>query len=300
MRRKHQVGRVPGGFRLWIESQGLAKGTVKNYTYAVSTWLAWCDDNDVEPQKPERTDLRAYLGDLLATHARSNVELMKIGLRRFFTYLIEEEGYAGDNPVTNLTIKKRETEPAEPFTKEELGRMLLACRNHQERAVFLLLVAGGLRRGEIYGIVRDDVNPETGTVRVLGKGHQYRMIAPGPAVVDAVMGAMQFSERLCPQADIEVVWRIVQSLAKRANIRGRIYPHRFRHSFAVLFLENGGTVENLMHILGHKRIDMSLFYARAGAKRRAMEAQQSVDIAGKMLGDLLGIMPVRQLLPPGT
>lgn len=300
MRRRSQVGnKVPGGFRLWVESQGLAKGTVKNYCYAVASWVTWADDHDVDPYKPERADLRAYLGDLLATHARSNVELMKIGLRKFFTYLIEEERYEGENPVTNLTIKKRETEPADPFTKDELGRMLLACRNHQERAVYLLLVAGGLRRGEIYGITRPDVNPETGTVRVLGKGHQYRMIAPGPAVVDAVMGAMQFGDRLCPQADIEVVWRIVQALAKRANIRGRIYPHRFRHSFAVLFLENGGTVENLMHILGHKRIDMSLHYARAGAKRRAMEAQQSVDIAGKMLGDLLGIMPVRQLLPPG-
>ena len=137
-RRKTMVGSVPGGFRLWIESQGLATGTVKNYCYAVASWTSWCDDHDVDLYKPERADLRAYLGDLLAIRARSNVELMKIGLRRFFTYLIEEERYEGENPVTNLTIKKRETEPAEPFTKEELGRMLLACRNHQERAVFLL------------------------------------------------------------------------------------------------------------------------------------------------------------------
>lgn len=298
-RRKTVVGNVPGGFRLYLDSQGLAKGTVKNYVYAVASWTAWCDDHDVDPCKPERADLRAYLGDLLAIRARSNVELMKIGLRRFFTYLIEEERYEGENPVTNLTIKKRETEPAEPFSRDELGRMLLACRNHQERAVYLLLVAGGLRRGEIYGITRDDVNPETGTITVLGKGHQYRMIAPGQATVQAVLEAMQFSERLCPQADIEVVWRIVQALAKRAGIRGRVYPHRFRHSFAVLFLENGGTVDQLQHVLGHKRLDQSAYYARAGSKRRALEAQARIDVAGKMLGDLLGIMPSR-MLPPAS
>jgi site-specific recombinase XerD len=257
--------------------------------------MTWCDDHAVKPNAPERADLRAFLGDLLATHARSNVELQKIGVRRYFTYLIEEGLYQGENPVTNLTIKKRETEPAEPFTKDELGRMLLACRNHQERAVYLLLVAGGLRRGEIYGIVRDDVNPQTGMIRVLGKGHQYRFIAPGPAVVQAALEAMQFNERLCPQLDIEVVWRIVQALAKRAGIRGRIYPHRFRHSFAVLFLENGGTIDQLQHVLGHKRLDQSAFYARAGAKRRAVEAQRTVDVAGKMLGDLLYIPPTRLL-----
>lgn len=298
MRRRSQVGaKVPGGFRLYLDSQGLAKGTVKNYTYAVSAWVMWCEEHDIQVENPSRNDLRSYLGDLLATHSRANVELMKIGLRRFFTYLIEEGRYDGDNPVTNLTIKKRESEPAEPFTREELGRMLLACRNHQERAVFLLLVAGGLRRGEIYGIRRDDVNPETGTIRVLGKGAQYRFIAPGQATIDAVLEATEFSERLCPQADIEVVWRIVQALAKRAGIRGRVYPHRFRHSFAVLFLENGGTIEQLMHVLGHRRVDMSLHYSRAGAKRRALEAQQTVDVAGKMLGELLQFRPkpVRQL-----
>lgn len=295
-RRSWSDVKVPGGFRLWLDSQGLAKGTVKNYSYAVMTWIKWCDDAGVDRNAPTRAHLREYLGDLLATNARSNVELLKIGLRRYFTYLIEEGLYEGENPVTNLTIKKQEVEPAEPFTRDELGRMLLACRNHQERAVYLLLVAGGLRRGEIYGITRDDVNPETGTVRVLGKGHQYRYIAPGPAVIQAALEAMTFNERLCPQADIEVVWRIVQALAKRAGIRGRIYPHRFRHSFAVLFLENGGTIEQLMHILGHKRVDMSLYYARAGAKRRAMEAQQTVDVAGKMLGDLLNMGPPRRML----
>lgn len=296
MRRRHQVGRVPGGFRLWIESQGLAKGTVRNYVYAVSTWQQWCDENDVSVYDPKRDDLRAYLGDLLASHARSNVELMKIGLRRFFTYLIEDGRYTGDNPVTNLTIKKQETEPAEPFTKDELTRMYLACRNHQERAVYLLLVAGGLRRGEVFGIVRNDVDVERGTIRVLGKGHQYRLIAPGPAVIQAVLEAMQFNDRLCPQADIEVVWRIVKALAKRAGIRGRIFPHRFRHSFAVLFLENGGSIDELQMLLGHRRLDQSAYYARATAKRRALEAQAKVDVAGRMLGDLLGIQPAQKLL----
>ncbi|MGE0295004.1 MAG: tyrosine-type recombinase/integrase, partial [Hyphomonadaceae bacterium] len=127
----------------------------------------------------------------------------------------------------------------------------------------------------------------------------YRMIAPGDATVAAVLEAMQFGDRLCPQADIEVVWRIVQALAKRAGIRGRVYPHRFRHSFAVLFLENGGTVDQLQHVLGHKRLDQSAYYARAGSKRRALEAQARVDVAGKMLGDLLTFGPTR-LLPPAS
>lgn len=281
-RRKLQVGTVPGGFRFWLESQGLAKDTIRNYSTAVGIWAGWCAEHGFPRDNPQRADLREYIGYLLQIRARSNVELLKIGLRRYFTYLIDEGRYEGPNPVTNLTIKKRETEPTEPFTKEELTRMLLACRNHQERAIFLLLMGGGLRRGEIYGITRDDVNLETGTIRVTGKtGPRYNK--PGRFVLEAVVSAMEFDEHLCPQTNKDVIWRIVRALAKRAGIRGRVYPHRFRHSFAVHFLEAGGTLENLMHVLGHKRLDMSLWYARAGAKRRALDSQEAINIAETML-----------------
>lgn len=283
MRRKW-LDKVESGFRYWLESRGLAKDTVRNYVNAANMWMHWCEEEEVEPLKPEREDLQAYLGDLLRVRAYSNVELLKIGLRRFFSYLIDTKKYEGDNPVTNLPLRKRETEPSEPFTRDELARMLIVCRDHQERAVFLLLMGGGLRRSEIYGIKRDDVNVETGTIRVFGKGSQWRWNAPGQAVVEAVWAAMEFSPRLCPQASSDVVWRIVKAIAKRAQIRGRIYPHRFRHSFAVSYLEAGGKVEDLMHILGHKRIEQSLYYARAGAKRRALEAQATINIAETMLG----------------
>lgn len=279
-------------FRFWLESQGLAAGTVKNYVYGARTWLDWCQENDVKALDPARDDLRTFMGDLLASHSRSNVELMKISLRRFFTYLIDGAHHPGPNPVVNFPIRKREAEPAEPFTRDELAKMLAVCRNHQERAVYLLLVGGGLRRGEIYGIKRDDVNVETGTIRVDGKTGP-RLNKPGRAVIDAVMAAMEFSERLCPQADIEVVWRIVQALAKRAGIRGRCHPHRFRHSFAVSFLEAGGKAEDLMNVLGHARLEQSLFYARAGAKRRALEAQESLNLAETLLNLTPRIQPLR-------
>lgn len=194
--RRGKVNKVEAGFRFWLESQNLAEDTVRNYVYGANTWLHWCEENEVDSLDPEREDLRAYLGELLKVRAYSNVELLKISLRRFFGYLMDIKKHPGPNPVTDLPLRKRETEPAEPFTREEFARMLIACTNHQERAVFLLLMGGGLRRSEIFGIKRDDVNLETGMIRVLGKGSIYRWSAPGRAVVEAVWAAMEFSDRL--------------------------------------------------------------------------------------------------------
>jgi hypothetical protein len=42
-------------------------------------------------------------------------------------------------------------------------------------------------------------------------------------------------------------------------------------------------VEELQQILGHSNISQSLAYAKAGRKRRAIEAQARIDVAARLL-----------------
>lgn len=281
--RRRQGYKVSSGFRFSLEAKGLAPNTIRNYMSMVDKWLSWCEENDVPHLSPEKDDIRAYFGDLLRDYKPSYAELARSSLRIFYTWLIDDGVIQEPNPASKIPLKHREIEPSEPFMRPELARMMLACQNHQERAVFLLLMGGGLRRSEIYNISRDDVNEEQGTIRVLGKGRQWRWIAPGATVIQATLGAMEFGDRLCPQGGPDVIWRIAKRIATRAQIRGRFNPHRFRHSYATTFLDEGGGLEELQHILGHKRIEQTLYYARAGAKRRALQAQATINIADRML-----------------
>ena len=75
------------------------------------------------------------------------------------------------------------------------------------------------------------------------------------------------------------VRRVLQRAGDRAGVTGAT-PHRFRHTYAINFLRNGGNVLELQALLGHSSMEMVRRYARvaeldlAAAQRRASPADK--------------------------
>ena len=69
----------------------------------------------------------------------------------------------------------------------------------------------------------------------------------------------------------------VKGLLKEMDEAGveRCHPHRFRHTFAIMFLRNGGNSLALQRLLGHSTMEMVRHYVKlsevdlAQAHRRA-------------------------------
>jgi site-specific recombinase XerD len=308
MRSSHRRGRTVDGLRYALQARQLAPGSIRNYVQNAKAWLNWCEEHELDYREATREDITYHLGEMSAVRRQTTVKFRFLSIRIFYDYVwalehgidyvrAVQDKLVDYNPARQIAYKNAQARDTEPFTEDELRRMFDACLSYRERAIFLLSLGGGLRRTEIYNITRQDINLAAKTIAVLGKGNQYRLISPGQPVLDALCHALEFEDRLCPveqkkpgtiepYARGHYVYHVIRQLAKRAGVKGRVYPHRFRHTFASSYLDAGGTVEELQQILGHKRIEQSLFYAKAGRQKRALEAQARINIAGRLLGPL--------------
>jgi integrase len=270
------------GFVFHLQAQGLAKPTIKNYTQAVKQWHAYCIEGGLTPLSATTQDLTAWLGYLAVDHAPSTVRLYTLAMRVYYDYLKAAKLKKGANPARAIAVRKQVAKPVgllEPF---EIKAMLGVCESLQDRAMILLLVGGGLRRSELLGIKREDIDFEHGLIRIWGKGGKWRNVAPGKLAMEATKLALGWRERVFDNQNADSVRMHLNRLVAKAGITRHVHPHMLRYYFAVNFCENGGGIDLLQTILGHTSLEMSMHYSRQGRERRAMAAQLQFNPADRL------------------
>ena len=73
--------------------------------------------------------------------------------------------------------------------------------------------------------------------------------------------AKAFMEKGEP-ASVKSIQYAVREAHKRAPIRKAVHPHTLRHTFAVHYLNNGGSLVRLQQLLGHAHISTTLVYLK--------------------------------------
>lgn len=160
-----------------------------------------------------------------------------------------------------------------------LGRHAMLYTKRIAAAV-LVLLATGIRVGELVQLRPDDYDPESGALLVHGKGRKERRVF----VVDqrlrrllarlaAERGALSLLGPGGGAWSTQGVRRSLRNFASEAGLERRITPHMLRHTCATLLLEDGVDLRFLQRLLGHENIATTAIYAHVGdvGLRRALE-----------------------------
>jgi site-specific recombinase XerD len=201
-------------------------------------------------------------------------------LRQFFERIIEWDwpDAPARNPVIAWDIPKK-PEPLPKFLDDrDAARLMTAARassDPRDRLVVELLARTGMRAGELADLEADAV-VQIGAghwLRIpLGKLRNDRYVPLHPELVTllaawtaASLEHIRRHKRLVADhrgpLDRYVIGRIVSRVGRAAGVPG-VHPHRLRHTLATQAINRGMRLEAIAALLGHRKMEMTLIYAR--------------------------------------
>ena len=282
--------------------RGLSPNTLAAYERDLQRYISYLRGLGLsEPQLVGRSQVAGFLEALrtgtdgarpLAASSASRAVTAVRGWHRFMA----EEGIAPEDPSATVRPPQPGRRLPKALSIEEVRRLLEAADVDdspvclRDRALLELLYATGARISEAVGLVVDDLDPDSGVLRLLGKGRKERIVPMGafawkaleaylvrgrPALASRGRGVPEvFLNTMGRPLSRQSAWAVLQAAAQRAGLSAqertqeegtgerRISPHTLRHSFATHLLAGGADVRVVQEMLGHASVTTTQIYTR--------------------------------------
>jgi integrase/recombinase XerD len=277
----------------WLEKQrNLSVNTVADYTNTFKRFQSY-----IGPQTAfaaiTSDQVRKFLNYLKTQHRLKSRTIANawIALSSLWTWA-EHELNTPHIIRGKVERPKFKRQPIEPYSRTDIAAMLEACHHAKawktktgrqaaatrptalrDRAIITTLLDTGMRASELCDLKLDDYDNTKGQLLIRhGKGDKGRFVYLGAGAKKHLWKYLATRPNAAPKEplftcqdlthfDRNNLRHLIQRCAKRAGVANATL-HKFRHTFAINFLRNGGNLLQLQTLLGHERMDTVRIYAQ--------------------------------------
>lgn len=166
------------------------------------------------------------------------------------------------SPWDKIKPLRIEKTPPKFLTREQIQKFLPGIKDPYMKTLITAYLATGRRRGELLALKWEDINFKEHTYRVYSvKGHIEKDL-PMNGLFESILQGMdpKPSGRIFTKYLPDTVTHKVKDELRSAGL-GDYHLHQLRHSFASLYLMNGGDLRSLMELMTHSQINTTMIYS---------------------------------------
>ena len=255
----------------------------------------------LDPTAVKKRHVESFQSWMIETRSASTALNKHKGLQQFFKWLVAE-GEMDAHPMVRVPQPKCEKKLIPVMRDDETKKLLDFVRAKKDfsairdEALIRLYYNTGARLSEIGNLLLTDVDMNTQSIHVHGKGAKDRRVRFGTKTARALSVYLRARAKKRYADEIPQLWMAergkvaltpngIKLMLKRRGQRaglGHVHAHRWRHNFAHEWKLAGGNTGDLMLLLGWSSEDMPRHYGASAAAERAQELQTQMGIGEKI------------------
>ncbi len=239
-------------------------------------------------------DVTRFIGQLHSQGlSATSIQRAVSATRSFYDYL-RRHGKVTTNPATHARSPKKaaklpgilDTDQAAALFVTDVQSGKQSLMQLRDQAMLELLYGAGVRLAELVALDVSDLDLDSGTARVVGKGNKERVCPLGKHCLKALSQWLRVHPDPVPQAPVftgrgtnrispRTVQARLKAIAKQRLGSDALHPHMLRHSFATHMLESSGDLRAIQELLGHADIATTQIYTHLDFQHLAQVYDQA-------------------------
>lgn len=264
-------------FILFEKSNGRSDGTIKQYIETTDKLFRYLQ-KDIADIKD--TDIRRFLLAYEQNRKCSKIRIdnMRRNLSAFFNFCCDVH-YIDINPCNSIKPIKAPKPIKKAYTKQELNKLCNTAATLRDKAIVSLLRSSGIRVSELCNIDKIDLNFNSNSFYVWGKGDKEREVCfddNTKAIIKEYLASRTDSSQALfihhnsvkrlKQGGVE---SMIRKLGYKSNVHA--YPHKFRRTLITNALDQRMQPHLVAKFAGHTSIKTTMIYCNVDVNKMKKE-----------------------------
>ena len=261
--------------------RSLSNNTVEAYLRDIKKLQIFAQEKNISDIEITSNNIKEFIAFINKEKisARTQSRIVS-GIKSFYKYLILED-YIKINPTDLIDTPRIGVKLPDTLSINEVDNLILAVdlshpQGQRNRAIVEVLYSCGLRVSELINLKLSNIKFKEAYLKVVGKGDKERLSPIGSSALkylkiyiykirnhqDIKKGSedIVFLNRNGKKLTRVMIFTIIKNLSKKIDLKKKISPHTFRHSFASHLVEAGADLRAVQEMLGHESITTTEIY----------------------------------------